>query len=674
VDGAVTIAAVSGAAYYIGSLVGLELRLPPATPSVIWPPNPIVTALLLFVPPARWWSVLLGAAVAHFAVQLPVWSPAFVSAIFATNCSEALLAAGGVRYFSDQPTRFDTLRRVSVFLACGALMAPFASTFLDAAAVTLIHHEEYWAVWKMRFFSNTLAQLAIVPALAGIFSSGRGVLEWPLKRWLEAAAIGGGLVLVTAAVTVDAGGIGLANAPLAPFLPLLLWAAVRFGSAGVGLSVLATVFLAVASALDGDGLFPTISSGDRIRTLQIFLISSALPLMCVGALVEERRNVTNALRSNATLKSSILASIPSLVAVIARDGRVVAVNENWHAARERGATSEFVDPGGYYLDAWEAAAARGAPHARAAYDGVRRVLDGSAPSVALEYHSSHGGEDRWWMMSVVPLKSLDGGAVVTHTDVTAWKRAELEAQRSRDELAHVTRVWTMGELTASLSHQLNQPLTGIMGNAQAGRRFLDATSPNLVEVRHILADIVADAERAADVTRTIRDMLAKSDGHDELVSVNDIVRETTVLLTSQAAMRNASVRLQLDPSLPLVRARRVQLRQVILNLAMNAIEAMPEFDDTGERTVTVRTEPLDSTAVQVTVVDTGCGLPEGSEQHVLEPFFTTKASGMGMGLSIARSIVEAHGGTIAADRRPGGGTVVRFTLSVERGASWPLVQ
>ena len=658
----IRIAFAAGAAYYIGSLVGLKLRLPPATPSVLWPPNAIVTALLLFVPPARWWSVLLGAAGAHFAVELRVWSPAFVTAVFLTNCSEALFAAGIIRVWSDAPSKFDTLRRVAVFLVIGGLLAPLVSTFLDAGVVSLINGEDYWMVWKMRFPSNVLAQLAIVPAIAGVLNSGHRLLEWPRRRWLEATAIGGGLILVSLAVSVDAGRIGLANAPLAPFLPLLLWAAVRFGSAGVGLAVLGTVLVAVVSALYGDGLFPTISADERIRTLQVFLISATVPLMCVGALVEERQNAANALRSSDLLKSSILTSISSLVAVIGRDGRIVAVNESWRNARQNGEMSEFSDePGASYIDVWAAAADRGSSIARCASDGINSVLDGSAPAFAFEY-CSDTRTDHWWLMSVVPLKSVEGGAVITHTDITARKRAEVEAQRSRDELAHATRVWTMGELTAALSHQLNQPLTGIIGNALAGRRFLDATPPDVIEVEHILTDIVADAQRASDVTRAIRDMLSKDVSEEELLDINDVVRDTTMLVTSQAVIRNVSFDLQLAPSLPLVRGKRVQLRQVVLNLAMNAIEAIADHDADVAKAVVVRTEARDKGAVEVSVIDTGCGLPDGAEEQAFEPLFTTKESGMGMGLPIARAIVHAHGGTMSAGNRPAGGTVFRFTL------------
>ena len=234
-------------------------------------------------------GVLLGAAAAHFVIQLQVWPPALVTALLVTNCARS--ADGGWLHplFNDRPSQFDTLRRVVIFLVVGGLAAPFLSSFLDAGVVHLFNGEDYWAVWKMRFVSNVLAQLAVVPAVAGILNSADNVWRWPARRWLEAGAIAAGLVVAPVGVSLDVGEIGLSNAPLAPFLPLLLWTAVRFGSAGVGLSVLGTVLLAVVSALYGEGLFPAMPPESRIRTLQVFLISATLPLLCVGALVEERR-------------------------------------------------------------------------------------------------------------------------------------------------------------------------------------------------------------------------------------------------------------------------------------------------------------------------------------------------------------------------------------------------
>jgi C4-dicarboxylate-specific signal transduction histidine kinase len=417
--------------------------------------------------------------------------------------------------------------------------------------------------------------------------------------------------------------------------------------------------LAVESAaVIGQGLLQAVALEDRNTLLQLFLIAATIPLLCVGALVEERQNAVDAVRASDILKSSILASIPSLVAVVSRDGRVRAVNESWLRF-----VGKNVGAGAPYMEVWASLAEKGSAYARAAYDGINSVLDGSSRGFTLEYPCEVRGGDHWWTMSVVPLQGSEGGAVVTHTDITRRKRAELEVQRSRDELAHVTRVWVMGELTASLSHQLNQPLTGIVGNAHAGLRFLDADPSNLTEVRHIFSDIIADAERAAEVTLAVRNMLRKDAREHELVDVNDIVRDMVTLLTSEAIIRNVSLQLALTPTLPLVRGERVQLHQVVLNLIKNAIDAVAGHADASTRVVTVGTEPLGMTGIQVSVIDTGAGLPRGAEDEIFEPLFTTKESGMGMGLPIARAIAESHGGSIrAGNSATTGGAVFHLIL------------
>jgi two-component system, LuxR family, sensor kinase FixL len=654
------ISATAAVIYYVCAIIGLRLRLPPSTPSVLWPPNAALAALLLWVPPARWWSVLAGAAVAHGAVQLPIWSPDFVAAIFVTNCSEAVIAAALIRLFSDAPAQLDTLRRTAVFLICAGLTAPLVSSFLDAGVVTLFHGEDYWTVWRMRLTSNTLAELAVVPAVLGLLNCNHEAWRRPSRRWLDSAAISAGLVLVSLAIYLDAGQIGLARAPLAPFLPFLLWAAVRFGSAGVGLSALATVLLAVGSTFVGEGITQLIPPQDRIGLVQVFLLATTVPLLCVGALIEERQTADE-------LKSSILAAIPSLVAVVSRDGRIVAVNEGWR----RHTRDSAVGPGTPYFDLWRGVT-DGSSDSIATGDRIRQVLDGSAPGLVLEYATDNQAGGQWWLLSVVPRKGTEGGAVITHTDMTIQKRAELEAQRSRDELAHATRVWVMGELTASLSHQLHQPLTSIIGNAQAGRRFIEAQPPNVAEVRHIFNDIAADAERAADVVRAVREMLRKDVAEYQPVDVNAVVRDTAALITGEAVIRSVSLQLVLEPSLPPVRGRTVQLRQVMLNLLVNAIEATAGQSG-SEKNVIVRTAS-DAAGISVSVIDTGCGLPLGADDQIFEPLYTTKDSGMGMGLPIARAIVQAHGGSMSAGNGPDGGAVFQFTLPLphERESGQPV--
>jgi signal transduction histidine kinase len=292
---------------------------------------------------------------------------------------------------------------------------------------------------------------------------------------------------------------------------------------------------------------------------------------------------------------------------------------------------------------------------------IEEVLNGIRRGFAFEYSCSTPGGERWFALSVVPLNRPEGGAVVSHTEVTERKRAEVQAERSRQELAHFTRVSTMGELTASLAHELRQPLTGIMTNAQAARRFLDVAPLDIVELRNILADIIADDRRAADVIQRLRDMLRKGERRLTLLDLNDLIRGVSRLLSSDAVIRNVVVALELAPEPVIVNGDRVQLEQVVLNLLVNAMDSVAEVPG-GDRTIVVRTESKGNAAVHVAVQDAGTGLRDGTHERVFEPFFTTKPAGMGMGLSVSKSIIEAHGGAIWATNNPARGATFHFSL------------
>jgi len=223
----------------------------------------------------------------------------------------------------------------------------------------------------------------------------------------------------------------------------------------------------------------------------------------------------------------------------------------------------------------------------------------------------------------------------------------MDAERSRQELAHVSRVSTVGEMTASLAHQLNQPLAAIMTNAQAGTRILNSARPDVDEVRAILVDIVKDDRRASDVIQRLRDLLRKGELEMTKVNVAAAIRDVVDLVSSEALIRNITVSLQFGEEPVCVRGDRVQLQQVILNLLHNAMDALRDSTDSLCR-VEIGCRRNEQQHVIVTVHDSGPGLRPGSEESIFEPFYTTKANGMGLGLSIARSILEAHGGEIRA--------------------------
>ena len=276
------------------------------------------------------------------------------------------------------------------------------------------------------------------------------------------------------------------------------------------------------------------------------------------------------------------------------------------------------------------------------------------------------GAERVWRDELVQRLQLLGDVFA---NTLSRRRFEMEGQRLRQDLAHVGRVFTMGELTASLAHELNQPLTAILSNAQAAQRILASDPTDLAEIREILGDIVEDDKRAGEVIHRLRGFLKKSNLELSTLDIGDLVSQVARLVSSDAIIRNVTIRLELAPGLPPVCGDRVQLQQVILNLLMNGLDAMRESAE-GERTLVLRTlRAAPPASVAVAVEDSGVGIDEADLEHVFHAFYTTKPEGLGLGLAIARSIVEAHGGRLEARNNPKRGATFSFTLPTVKEGS-----
>ena len=354
------------------------------------------------------------------------------------------------------------------------------------------------------------------------------------------------------------------------------------------------------------------------------------------------------------LSDALLLSLREHVVVLDGDGLVVAFNEAWrNLARE--CCAGDVGPGSDLLAAYRAAGAESGELVRG---GIESVLDGTREEITLEVPCPFVAP-RWFLVTVVRLKGSRTGAVVSYTDITDRKRAEEETRRTREELAHSVRVSMMGELMASLAHELNQPLAAIRSNAQAALRFLAAPNPDLEEVRAALSEIVEDDRWAAEVIRRLRMLARRGSGERAPLDLNEILQGTLQLMRSEAIEKGITVELALAPGLPPVLGDRVQLQQVVLNLVLNAVEAMAEAQ--GRRTLRIRTAE-ERGAVAVSVQDSGKGLDDADLERIFDAFYTTKSEGLGMGLSISLSIVESHGGRLWAARNANRGMTFQFSL------------
>jgi C4-dicarboxylate-specific signal transduction histidine kinase len=232
-------------------------------------------------------------------------------------------------------------------------------------------------------------------------------------------------------------------------------------------------------------------------------------------------------------------------------------------------------------------------------------------------------------------------------------------------LAHANRVATMGQLTASIAHEVNQPITAAVSNAQAGLRWLGARRPDLENARQALGRIVENGNRAGEVIGRIRALIKKAPPRKDAVAINDAMLEVVALTRSEAVKNNVSVRTQLSDGLPPIEGDRVQLQQVILNLIVNAIEAMTGTNE-GPRELLLSTEKTEPDAVRASVRDSGPGLAPVALERLFEAFYTTKPSGLGLGLAISRSIIESHGGQLRASPNLPCGALFHFTLPAEK--------
>jgi PAS domain S-box-containing protein len=274
------------------------------------------------------------------------------------------------------------------------------------------------------------------------------------------------------------------------------------------------------------------------------------------------------------------------------------------------------------------------------------------------------GQYSWLFIRNVPLRDEAGNIVKWYgsgIDITDLRRAAVERERLRQlqvELAHINRVTTMGELAASIAHEIKQPIAAAITNAQACMQWLSRDQIDLVEVREAARETVKEAKRAAEIVNRVRSLFKKEEMTRELLDLNEVIAETASLVRDEAHLRSIPVRTELDAELPRISADRVQLQQVLINLTLNGLDAM----EGTVGTLVIRSQRDEEGRPLISVSDAGIGLPVVEVDKIFDPFFTTKPQGTGMGLAISRSIVESHGGRLWATANPGPGATFYFTL------------
>jgi signal transduction histidine kinase/integral membrane sensor domain MASE1 len=798
----VAVAAVFTAmAYLAGAKLGLAFKFEPSPVSALWPPNAILLAALLLSPYAAWPAQIAGVFAVHMIAQLSAGVPAPMAlGWFVSNTLEAVLGAWWTRRLIPGRVRLDSLRSFWIFLFAATFLATFLTSFLDAGFVIWNNYgnEAFWDVWRSRFLSNLLATQTIVPLVLAVdLHEIQRARRAPLMRKIELLTLIVAVVLTCViAFTYSPKVWQLGPAVLYAPLPLLVWAAARFGVFGVSSALLIVTYFVIDGAVVGEGPFSLLDPARNALSVQFFLFFIAVPLTLLATVLTERRRTEKERRANQRLLELTLSA--ARIGVWSND---FATNEvwgdelNWEifgmSRTDREPCTRWMDqihPDDQaqlladYAAAASTEAARdeggdspvperviriihadGSTHWVLARGTVLRRADGSASRatginiditerrridlamgesderMALAAASANvgfwnielatdevwmsqhcyallgidpdtkvtpallasilpsplfantstalhravpmrstfmhefpvrlpSGEERWIALSAQSLMSSqwnEGRIIGVIRDITEHRHAEQEARDRMVELSHLARVAMVGELSAAIVHEIGQPISAVTFNARSAQRLLAEAEPNTTELREIVADILRDTRRAAEVISQLRALLRRDEVKREPLELGQVVRDTLALTHTEFVKCNIDVKLQLLDEIPPVMGNRTQLEQVLLNVILNARDAMLNVPP-EHRQLRVRVERGKSRSVHVSLADTGTGIASEQMAHVFEPYFTSKSQGLGLGLAISRSIVREHGGELHAENGKVG-AVMHLILPAHEG-------
>jgi PAS domain S-box-containing protein len=653
---------LSGACYYLATEVAWALCFPNSKVSLIFPPHAVLVSVLLLVPIRHWWAYTLAAICSHFlATRQADWPVLYSLHCEAFDAVQNVATAAGIRIFIKSPLKTFELPDAIAFVLIAVVVVPFGTAFWGAAFTISNHYgTQYWVEWRNLGISNGVTAIVLVPAIL----HGRRILSArrPPGHLVEASLLAAG-ILTVGLLVFDKSPAGPDASPVLLYapIPLLIWAAVRFGLGGMSISMVVTTVQAIWGTMHGHGPFLLQTPAENVLALQSFLLVISIPLFFLAVVVEEQKRSQDALRESEERYREVVESQIDPVCRYRADTTLTFVNEAY--CRYFGKKREALI-GSKFLDLIPAPA-------------WNTVLANLA-SLNLE-HRAHTQEHEvilsdgslgWQQWVNHPIVGPDGTVTEYQAigrDISDRKRAE-EARRI---LTHATRVSTVGALAGSLAHELNQPLAAILSNAQAGSRFLAGPTPNVPEVREVLLDIAQDTKRAGEVIRQMRTLIKREDLRFDELELNPLIQDVVRLLHSDTVIRKVQTALDLHGDLRPVRGDSVQLQQVTLNLMLNAFDAMKDVPE-GERTVCVRTRPSGASAVQIEVSDRGTGIHPERLARLFEPFQTTKPEGLGLGLAISRSIVEAHGGRLWGMNNPDRGATFCFTVPLFSAPSYSI--
>jgi PAS domain S-box-containing protein len=659
------------AGYYAGGVVGLLFKFPPSGITVIWPSTAVLLTALLLTQPRYWWMYVLAVVPTHLHLVMNFQQPAppVVVALcqVASNCVEVVLAGFVVRRVLGVPVRFEGFRKMVAFILLVGIGTTVVACVMAVSLFMLTGWAtDFWLTLRQRVLAGMFPILTIPPL---ILLTRTGELAGSQPALRRSYAEFGVLIIGLLATGITVWGWGSSGPAivqgllLAP-LPLLLWAAVRLGLGALNASLLVVAGVALVNGYLGRGPFATQSAPENVLSLQIFLIALSIPLMLLAVLVDEEHRVEESLKqSEARMAIAAASTDTGLWQYDVSSGHLWATE---HCRSMFGLAANSPLTPDAFLDTVH-------PSDRAvAVVAMQAASHASEPAKQREFRIAYpDGRPRWYVSTASTEFDRNGRPLRVSgifRDITPRKKAEQEAEQlekalraSAEELARVNRETTMGAMAASIAHEINQPLSALVTNGGIGLRLLAKRESDLDEVREVLKCIIDDGHRASHIIASIRAMFRRTPRERSPVNIPDLVSEVLAPVQGKLDSHSVSLQVELSQELPNVLADRVQLQQVLLNLIINAIEAMSSVQN-SERKLLVKAERHGSRDVLITVEDSGPGVGPKDVDHIFDAFFTTKPHGMGLGLSICQSIIESHRGRLWASQRLPHGAVFYVQL------------
>ena len=648
------------AAYVLASGYAQSLAIVPGTGISIWPPSGLFIATLVLAsrPSWPWW--VLGACLAElFSNVLWFHNPLPVAILIYTgNALEAAAGAWLVNRTCRRPVRLETLQEVLALVILGAGIAPVVSATVGSATLAWFGMQSFATAWPLWWIGDATGVLIVAPLALVVFQNWHGKAQLSAARWMEACVLG--LIFLGVAVLSLSGYLPFAYI----IMPPLLWAAVRFEFKGAAVTLTLLALITAVFTISGASQFAGDPESQKHKQvmLQLFLAISALSALIVAAISRQHQLAVLTLRQSERSLRELVETLPAHIWCTAPDGEPIYFSQQFR---------DFIGFNVEDKDVDGAARLSSVLNAIIHPDDLGTVNTLFAHSLATgeSYALKHrqrrfDGQYRWVETRAAAMRNSDDAIVqwnVICLDIDGEVRAQEELRLAQERLARASQAASLAELAASIAHEVNQPLAAIVANAHACHRWL-STEPANVERATITAErIIRDANAAADVVSRIRALFSQMGQARSLADMTEVISEVCRLMANELAVRNVQVKTELDHSLPPVPIDRVQMQQVLVNLIRNAIDALDTAVD-SPRQIRIRSVRDGADTIRVEVRDLGAGVKE--PERIFEPFFSTKKDGMGMGLAICRSIIEAHDGRLWATDNEPRGTTLAFTLPI----------